>query len=96
MMQYKVIFTPEALGQLTSLYRYIALAASPEIAERYEPIRTRYAQILMDLMQASLDVANHRSPKKGIEVMLSGLHDLDTSVVELQKELGRLAHRHDL
>lgn len=30
-----VVFTPEAQEQLVALYRYIAAAASPEIAERY-------------------------------------------------------------
>lgn len=34
-MQYTAIFTPEAQQQLLALYRYIATAASPEIAERY-------------------------------------------------------------
>src|ERR1035437_841359 len=34
-MQYTVVFTPEAQDQLAALYRYIATAASPEIAERY-------------------------------------------------------------
>jgi len=33
--QYTVIFTPEAQDQLAELYRYIAVAASPEIAQRY-------------------------------------------------------------
>ena len=46
MMQYKVIFTPEALGQLTSLYRYIALAASPEIAERYTSAIVTYCEAM--------------------------------------------------
>jgi len=32
--QYTVVFTPEAEEQLLALYRYIATAASPEIAER--------------------------------------------------------------
>lgn len=32
-----VIFTPEAQEQLAALYRYIAAAASPDIAERYTP-----------------------------------------------------------
>lgn len=35
MKQYTVIFTPEAQDQLAALYGYIAVAASPEIAERY-------------------------------------------------------------
>jgi plasmid stabilization system protein ParE len=34
MQQYIVIFTPEAEEQIAVLYRYIAAAASPEIAER--------------------------------------------------------------
>ena len=34
-MQYTVVFTPEAQDQLAALYRYIATAATPEIAERY-------------------------------------------------------------
>jgi plasmid stabilization system protein ParE len=34
-MRYTVVFTPEAQEQLAALYRYIAVAASPTIAERY-------------------------------------------------------------
>ncbi|VVQ26457.1 type II toxin-antitoxin system RelE/ParE family toxin [Pseudomonas fluorescens] len=34
-MAYTVEFAPEALEQLAALYRYIATAASPEIAQRY-------------------------------------------------------------
>lgn len=34
-MRRRVIFTPEAEQQLLALYRYIAAAASPEIAARY-------------------------------------------------------------
>ena len=34
-MQYTVVFAPEAREQLASLYRYIAAAAAPEVAERY-------------------------------------------------------------
>jgi toxin ParE1/3/4 len=30
-MSYAVVFTPEAEAQLTDLYRYIAVAASPEV-----------------------------------------------------------------
>jgi plasmid stabilization system protein ParE len=32
---YNVVFTPEAQDQLTAIYRYIAVAASPSIALRY-------------------------------------------------------------
>lgn len=34
-MAYTVEFVPEAAEQLATLYRYIATAASPEIAQRY-------------------------------------------------------------
>ncbi len=34
-MPYSVFFTPEAQEQLAALYRYIAVAASPEVALRY-------------------------------------------------------------
>ena len=34
-MAYTVEFAPEALEQLSGLYRYVAKAASPEIAQRY-------------------------------------------------------------
>jgi plasmid stabilization system protein ParE len=35
MMRYTVVFTPEAQQQLAAIYRHIAAAASPAIAERY-------------------------------------------------------------
>ncbi|MDD5057415.1 MAG: type II toxin-antitoxin system RelE/ParE family toxin [Sideroxydans sp.] len=35
MKQYTVIFSPEAQDQLAALYGYIAVAITPEIAERY-------------------------------------------------------------
>ena len=34
-MSHRVAFSPEAEEQLTALYRYIASAASPDIASRY-------------------------------------------------------------
>ena len=43
-MQYTVIFTPEAQEQLAALYRYIAVAASPEIAERYTNAIVTYCE----------------------------------------------------
>jgi len=33
--RHRVVFAPEAQEQLAALYRYIAAAASPEVAERY-------------------------------------------------------------
>lgn len=47
-MQYTVIFTPEAQEQLAQLYRYIAAAASPEIAERYTSAIVTYCEGLQD------------------------------------------------
>lgn len=35
MMRYTVVFAPEAQEQLSAIYRHIAAAASPTIAERY-------------------------------------------------------------
>ncbi len=45
-MRYSVIFTPEALEQLAKLYRYIAVATSPEIAERYTSAIVTYCEDL--------------------------------------------------
>ena len=47
-MKYAVIFTPEAQEQLLSLYRYIATAASPEIAEGYTNSIVAYCDSLQD------------------------------------------------
>lgn len=43
-MQYSVVFSPEALEQLESLYEYIADAASPEIAYRYTSAIVTYCE----------------------------------------------------
>ncbi|MDB5777496.1 MAG: plasmid stabilization system [Herbaspirillum sp.] len=47
-MQYAVIFTPEAQEQLAALYRYIAVTASPEIAQRYTNAIVTYCEGLRD------------------------------------------------
>ncbi|WP_442783212.1 type II toxin-antitoxin system RelE/ParE family toxin [Collimonas fungivorans] len=49
-MRYRVIFTPEAQEQLVALYRYIAAAASPEIAERYTGSIVAYCEGLQDAL----------------------------------------------
>ena len=46
MKQYSVIFTPEAKDQLVSLYNFIAVAASPEVAERYTNAIVSYCESL--------------------------------------------------
>jgi len=43
-MHYTVIFSPEAQEQLADLYRYIAAAASPEIADRYTGAIVTYCE----------------------------------------------------
>lgn len=43
-MPYQVIFSPEALEQIASLYRYIAEAASPNVAERYTSAIVTYCE----------------------------------------------------
>jgi toxin ParE1/3/4 len=43
-MSYRVVFTPEAEEQLTALYRYIAKAASLDIAARYTEAIVRYCE----------------------------------------------------
>ncbi len=43
-MQYTVIFAPEAEEQLAALYRYIATAASPNIADRYTRAIVSYCE----------------------------------------------------
>ena len=48
-MQHTVIFSSEAQDQLTALYRYIAVAASPETAERYTNAIITYCESLKEL-----------------------------------------------
>lgn len=44
MKTYQVIFSPEAEEQLASLYRYLAVEASPNIAERYTDAIVSYCE----------------------------------------------------
>ena len=45
-MLYRVAFAPEALAQLTSLYDYIAEAASPATAARYTEAIVAYCEAM--------------------------------------------------
>ncbi|MCL1926406.1 MAG: type II toxin-antitoxin system RelE/ParE family toxin [Syntrophorhabdaceae bacterium] len=45
-MSYQVVFSPEAEEQLVELYRYIATAASPDIAARYTESIVAYCESL--------------------------------------------------
>ena len=55
-MYYTVVFTPEAEEQLIELYRYIAQAASPEIAQRYTGAIITYCE--------GLQAFSHRSNRR--------------------------------
>lgn len=55
-MIYRVVFSPEAEEQLAQLYRYIAVAASPDIAARYTEAIISYCE--------SLRVFPHRGIKR--------------------------------
>lgn len=46
MKRYPVVFAPEAQEQLAALYGYIAVAASPAIAERYTTAIVNYCETL--------------------------------------------------
>lgn len=48
MSRHTVVFTPEAQEQLVDLYRYIAAAASPLIAQRYTDAIVAYCESLQD------------------------------------------------
>jgi plasmid stabilization system protein ParE len=45
-MSYAVVFSPEAEEQLVALYRYIAAAASPDVASRYTEAIVAYGESL--------------------------------------------------
>lgn len=46
MKRYEVVFTPEAQEQMAALYGYIAVAASPVVAERYTSAIMEYCETL--------------------------------------------------
>jgi plasmid stabilization system protein ParE len=45
-MNYRVVFSPEAEAQLVALYRYISIAASPDIAAGYTEAILSYCESL--------------------------------------------------
>ena len=46
MIAYQVVFSPQALEQLAALYHYIAVAASPDVAQRYTEAIVEYCETL--------------------------------------------------
>lgn len=68
-MIYRVVFSPEAEEQLAALYRYIAAAASPDIAARYTEAIVTYCESLQtfphrgtkrDDIRPGLRITNHK------------------------------------
>lgn len=68
-MHHTVIFTPEAQEQLIALYRYIAAAASPQIAQSYTDAIVTYCESLQtfplrgtrrDDIRPGLRITNYR------------------------------------
>jgi len=68
-MIYRVVFSPEAEEQLAALYRYIATAASPDIAARYTEAIVTYCESLQtfphrgtkrDDIRPGLRITNHK------------------------------------
>lgn len=53
-MPWTIVFTPEAEEQLVAIYRYIATAASPKIAERYTNAIIRYCEGLTAFPERSI------------------------------------------
>jgi toxin ParE1/3/4 len=64
-MTYSVIFTPEAEEQLVTIFRYIAQAASPIIADRYTNAIVTYCQGLAIFPERS---ALHNDIRPGLRV----------------------------
>lgn len=56
MKHYTIQFSPEAEQQLAALYRYIATAASPVVAERYTNAIAEYCE--------SLQTSPHRGTRR--------------------------------
>ncbi|QNH77875.1 type II toxin-antitoxin system RelE/ParE family toxin [Pseudomonas protegens] len=61
-MTHTVEFAPEALEQLTTLYRYIATAASPGIAQRYTDAIVSHCQALQTFPHQPLKTAGTSAP----------------------------------
>jgi toxin ParE1/3/4 len=68
--RYRVIFAPEAEGQVLEIYRYIANAASPETAARFTDAIITHCQSLAEFplravsrddVRPGLRVANFKS-----------------------------------
>jgi plasmid stabilization system protein ParE len=61
-MAYSVVFTPEARAQLIALYRYMAVDASPAIAQRFTDAIVNHCERFRELP------ARSNCPKKPIDI----------------------------
>lgn len=84
-MKYRVAFSPEALEQLAELYRYIAEAASPDVAAKYTEAIVSYCETLRtfpirgtqrDDVRPGLRITNYK--KRAVIAF-----DVDTEVVSI-------------
>lgn len=84
-MNYRVVFSPEAAEQLAELYRYIAEAASPDVAAQYTEAIVSYCESLRtfplrgtqrDDVRPGLRITNY---KKRTVIAF----DVDTEVVSI-------------
>lgn len=85
-MTHRVVFSPEAEDQLAELYRYIATAASPGIAERYVNAIIAYCETLntfplrgarRDDIRPALRITNY----KGRTVIAFAVDERQVSIV---------------
>ena len=84
-MKFRVVFSPEAVEQLAELYRYIAKAASPDVAAQYTEAIVSYCESLdtfplrgsqRDDVRLGLRITNYK--KRAVIAF-----DVDTEVVSI-------------
>lgn len=84
-MKYRVVFSPQALEQLTALYHHIAQAASPDVAAQYTEAIVGYCESLRTFplrgtqrndVRLGLRVTNYK--KRAVIAF-----DVDTDVVSI-------------
>ena len=84
-MKFRVVFSPEAVEQLAELYRYIAKAASPDVAAQYTEAIVSYCESLdtfplrgsqRDDVRPGLRITNYK--KRAVIAF-----DVDTDVVSI-------------
>jgi plasmid stabilization system protein ParE len=84
-MKARVVFSPEAVEQLAELYRYIAEAASPDVAAQYTEAIVSYCESLdtfplrgsqRDDVRPGLRITNYK--KRAVIAF-----DVDTEVVSI-------------